>query len=268
MDRRMLSVFVLTLAACSQRAPAVQRQAAEPPLVQIAPIREPVVNPYVPQLQERRRAWQARGLRDYVFVLTDYSNMYSAARENLRVVVRDGHVVSARSLSYGGSTPIERVPTMDELFDRAQEYASFGNDGVPARFVAEYDEQNAGLRKVSADGRREIADDESSFFVSCFSTHADGCSVLFLRKPQCRAAGGWLAPTQGEGCERNGWSIGLVSDRELCCRTFSADSSDEITAAQCKAADGREEGCRDVDMYVGSSQLRDASCCRTLYRSP
>lgn len=226
---------------------------------------EPPANPYLPQLQERRHTWQRQRLTDYVFVFDEHVSLFSSpARESLRIVVRDGRVVEARSLLYGGSAKLERVPTMDELFDRAEQYASYGPDGIAASFSVEYDDAQGTLSQVSADGRLEIADDEVSFRVRCFSADLDGCRPALLSKAMCRKAGGWVAAVSGDICERNGWSIGLVSQRELCCRTFSTPERDELTSAQCKAAGGQEQSCGIADVHVGSSGRRGAYCCRRL----
>jgi hypothetical protein len=270
MYQRILSHGCVALlsftSACGSRSePAQPLPAPEPAVELIAPVHAPAANPYLSQIEERQRTWQRRRLSDYVFVFDEHAMFRVAEREHARIVVRDGKVVEARSLLYGGATnKLDKLPTMDELFERAKQLASFGNDGVAATFSAEYDDSEGTLQRVAADGRLEIADDEASFEVGCFSTQPGGCSPALLTQQQCRKAGGWLAAANGNACEREGWSIGLLADDKMCCRASSKPDRDEITDAQCKAVDGDEQSCLISNVYVGASQRRQARCCRRL----
>ena len=195
--------------------PAAQELVVPPPIVQAAATA--AENPYLAQIEEHQRWWQRRQLTDYVFVLDQHEFFSVAARKELRIVVRDGRVIQARSRLYAGQTPLDKLPTMDDLFERAKRDASFGKDGVAASFSIEYDDSEATLRKVAADGRLDIADDETWFEVLCFSTQPNGCMPVRLTQSSCRSKGGWLEPAEGNWCAREGVSIGLVGERQKCC---------------------------------------------------
>jgi hypothetical protein len=203
-----------------------------------------------------------------VFVLDDHRGVTTFDTTRPRIVVREGRVVSASSLENGGSASPATNPTMDALFDRAEQVAAFGERGVPARFAAEYDEALGYLRTLDADGRYGVADDETFFQINCFATDLErGCRPIWLTKAECLGAGGTIVKSgTGEGCASHGWSIGLLSDREQCCRNYSAGSFDEIAAAQCRAARGHEDECARDELVVGSSQSRLKSCCRRFVR--
>lgn len=126
-------------------------------------------NPYLAEVERHRVAFLARGIKDYVFVLHDVGQVYDPAQENRRIVVKDG-VAQPSNLLPG-------QPTMEQVFDRARELATFGDDHVPFRFKAEYDQNYDFVRSIAMDGREMIADDEVTFSVKCFSVRADGCQL-------------------------------------------------------------------------------------------
>jgi len=146
---------------------------------------------------------------------------------------------------------------MDGIFVRVEEAAGFAENGLPARFAAEYDPNDGHVIHMAADGRGAVADDESGLRVRCFSTKPSGCRGIPLTIAQCRAVGGSL------DCSNAGWSIGLVGD-EPCCRNFSREEYDDISYEQCLGAGGREADCGDRDTPIGSSRSRQKGCCRTL----
>jgi hypothetical protein len=246
-------IALLWLSGCSSAAPL-------PPRVAQPAIR----NPYLEDVHAHRQAWNAGKLTDYVFVLNDHPQVTSFDYIAVRAVVRQGKVVSASSLVYGGAPDFKYLPTMNALFDRAEQSAAFGEGGVPNRFIATYDSALGYLRSMDADGRATIADDESSFEVACFDTDLNGCKSILLTELKCSAAGGRVANSgDGQGCgEQGGWSIGLLSDTEMCCRNYSEVSYDELTAEQCQAANGNETTCAANETFVGASQKREAYCCR------
>jgi hypothetical protein len=264
-----LAIVLSVAPACSQSEPApvarssgqVAAQTADPPPVTIAPAPRP--NPCVDTVRAQRARWRERGPRDYVFVLDDHRQVMGADMMRLRIVVSDGRVVSAKSLQYGGAPPLQHVPTIDTLFDRAEETAVFGGQNVPERFAAEYDPELGYVRSVDADGRDSIADDETFFQVNCFASEPAGCAPLPMTRAQCRNAGGTVLKSgSGDGCKGQGWSIGLISNAELCCRNYNAQGNDDLTAAQCHAAGGTERECAPDQLVVGSSQARSVGCCR------
>jgi hypothetical protein len=58
------------------------------------------------------------------------------------------------------------------------------------------------LRSIDADGREQVADDETSFRVDCFDPDPGGCTAISITRAQCRAAGGSnVKAGGGQGCE-------------------------------------------------------------------
>jgi hypothetical protein len=215
------------------------------------------------ELRARHAAWKARAPNSYVFVLQEEVMARTVNTLSLRVSVRDGEVVEARSLLWGGSPPLASARSINALFDTAEQMAMLGQRGIPHRFAIEYDARYGYVRDVRVDGRATIADDESGFRVLCFSMRASGCDANLLTREQCLQGGGTLIDAGGEqSCPDNGWSVGLVGDHQVCCRTYSERGHDDLDAAQCKALGGREHGCSADEVTVGYSASRHTGCCR------
>ncbi len=217
-------------------------------------------NPYLRRLQARRKVWEMKKPKQYAMVYDIAAMMKSPAATQIRVEVVDGRVVSARGVLYGGDAMAAQPKTMDDLFAFAERQAAFGENGIPAKFKVSYARYGS-IASLEADGRTTIADDESGFRVACFDADVKGCAPRLLTDAQCTGAGGWLV-AQGAGCDRGGWSIGLVGNAQACCRTYSAGDRDELTVAQCKAVDGSGQLRGPTTLTVGSSQMRGMTCQR------
>lgn len=175
-------------------------------------------------------------------------------------MVKDGVAQPAQSLLWG-DTSASRPVTLDDVFDTAKHYATFGDGNVATRFEVQYDERYDFVRSFQSDARETIADDEGYLQVQCFSTAPRGCRPILITQEQCRGAGGHLVAIGGD-CEN--FSIGLVGSDQFCCRPYSKPSYDDITAEECRAAGGVERPCGPDTLLVGGSQTRHAGCCRTL----
>jgi len=182
----------------------------------------PAGNTYVGPLREQRAKWRDAGIDDYVFVLDLDRQGRSVDTIQMRVVVEDGRVVSASSLLYGGSAAHpEQVSTIDGLFDEAEQLAMSGDRGIPFHFEIEHDETYGYPRRVAADGRESVADDEGGFVITCFDTDPEGCAAVLLTAEQCSSAGGSVEQAGFGGCSNGGWSVGLLSPSEMCCRKLA-----------------------------------------------
>lgn len=230
----------------------------------------PGVNPYLDEVRRHRAAFRAKNLRDYVFVLSQYRMAMTLNQFAMRIVVKDGKAISARSLRWGGVAPAP-IPTMDDLFADAEIVASLGVNHQPYRFHAEYDARFDHVVVVDAVARNDISDTENRFEVACFSLDSTGCSPVFLSHEQCVSAGGSTIPAGGNVDCDGGWSVGLIGSAnagatEVCCRKYTNQGADQLTEAQCAAVGGVEGPCGVDTLSVGSSEQRGVGCCRTFVR--
>ncbi len=214
-------------------------------------------NPYLEELNAQRKIWDARRPKDYVFVLDMASRMIMQQDGYLRIVVRDGKVESARSLLYLGEGSPESRKTIDQVFDDADYIATFGENRVPVQFEATYDPAFGHPIAMSGDARLEVADDESSFEIACFSKDLKGCQPHFLTQGQCRLLHGQIVDRHGN-CDA---SLGLISAERICCQTDN-QVAPQLTPAQCRALGGHEDECEASETCLAASAQGTTCCCR------
>jgi hypothetical protein len=216
---------------------------------------------FLDALRAHRQSWQQHGLTDYVFVLDQHASSRPRVEFRLRVVVKGGRVASASSLDYSGTPDVTTVPTIDALFDRAEQAA-------PASYAAGAREPNAtfdprdghivALQVLVKAGEQ----DDASFQVPCFDASSTGCQPVMLTQDQCVNAGGTHIATGEDATCGGGWSIGLISAREVCCRTYSEGVVDAMGAARCRAVGGVERPCASNELLVGTNGETHTTCCR------
>jgi hypothetical protein len=107
---RILSILFAATASVALSA-ASCTPAADP-----LPGRAQVEENIAESLRQRWEQWQATGIRSYGFNLERSCFCPVETIAPARVDVRDGEVVSVRSLTDGRQLPVQSVPTVDSLF--------------------------------------------------------------------------------------------------------------------------------------------------------
>ena len=110
-------------------------------------------------LAENRSRWESSGPVDYRYV---YNEICFCPRLAARVEVRDGAVVSAVDPETGeplAGDDLERVPTVEELFERVE--AAFREE--PAVASVTYDPEFGHPTDAFFDFRLNVADEERGF---------------------------------------------------------------------------------------------------------
>jgi hypothetical protein len=209
---------------------------------------------FVQEVEAHRKLWRERAVSDYVFALDRHAANLPAQEMRLRVVVKGGRVVSAKSLDYHATPAVASIPTLDQLFDRAVESTE--------RADAVYDSFLGYIVALHGQRREHDVHDDVSFDVACFDAASTGCQALRLSTDQCVAAGGAsLVSGQNQTCE-DGFSIGLIDDDNICCRSLSASVVDEMGDEECTAAGGVQKPCTANELLVGTNHQVRSTCCR------
>ncbi|HMJ11701.1 MAG TPA: DUF6174 domain-containing protein [Polyangiaceae bacterium] len=117
--------------------------------------------------------WRSKEPAEYAFVYNRGCYCPLEYTAPVRVVVKDGIVLSARFAD--GSNGGQRGVTIDDLHREIRSWSK----GEPDAFEAQYDETWGYPRTASVDQEERMADDESLIAVTCFAANArdDACPV-------------------------------------------------------------------------------------------
>lgn len=272
MSIQTAALALIAALACGCNEPTARPTPARKPAQAAQTLARPVElvfekpNPYRLEVEAQRAKWETKRPASYAYVLELPHQIRSHTNELVRVEVRDGRAVSGHSVLYGGTASPKTTKTMDEVFDEVTQMASFGEGGVPARFEWRLDETYGYPTTVEADGRIEVADDESSLTIPCFSVSPDGCMPNRISQRACASMGGRLMPEAADGCDVSAEAIGLVGKARLCCRPFEPGPRTGLNTKTCHALGGRKEQgpCGVGHVVLGTLASDGGFCCRSL----
>jgi len=118
-------------------------------------------------LQDRRQAWLALGIRDYTYDFVRSCFCGGPAGRALRIVVRANQIVSVTDVQTGGPpqfTPPAWAVTIDDLFVELQREINRGVDKIDFTFDATFHFPT----RVSIDRIKNAIDDEQEMTLSNF----------------------------------------------------------------------------------------------------
>lgn len=119
------------------------------------------------EIRRHRALWQNQGIKDYQFVLRMGCFCPAEYTNPVRITIRNGHIVDAVYTELNEPIPAQRraqLPTLDELFDVAEDYA-YSADSVTLHFDASY----GFLSSLSVDQIKNAIDDELGYSMSEFA---------------------------------------------------------------------------------------------------
>jgi hypothetical protein len=135
----------------------------------------------IDDIRDHQKSWRAESITDYVTITHPGCRCALTDLHGVRTVVKNGVVVDAVGASSG--FPLELAAlTLDDAFDEAISRANRD----PDKFEIYYDDTLHFVQAFDVDPDKNKADDESIFFVSCFSTDLDaGCPVKTVSASEC-----------------------------------------------------------------------------------